>query len=198
MPMRSDIQLNSLREQLLSEPEKLFELERKFKEFRCLRDNDIERFIQNNAIVFEKSGLSRTYFYTLADTSSKKEKTGIAAYFSIAITAADFSGVGRSRREKILGRMPSRDRQDHFGGLLIAQFARNDHYNSATINGREMMCDCLEIVERGRDFTGGRTLYIDCKEPLVSYYEKFGFRLLRDAKDSSGLHTLFIGLPRIP
>jgi hypothetical protein len=196
--MRSDLHLNSLREQLLSEPAKLFELEKKFKEFRCVRDNDIERFIQSNAIAFEKSGLARTYFYTLSDTTGQKEKTGIAAYFSVTVTAADFSGIGRNKREKILGRMPSRNKQDYFGGLLIAQFARNDHYDTTVITGTEMMTDCLEIIECGRDFTGGRTLYVDCKEALVSYYEGFGFRLLKTEADGNGLYTLFMGLSRIP
>ena len=50
--MKADIRLNSLREQLLSEPEKLLELEKKFKEFCCVRDNDIESFIQSNAIYY--------------------------------------------------------------------------------------------------------------------------------------------------
>ena len=65
------------------------------------------------------------------------------------------------------------------------------------ITGKEMMADCLEVIERGRDFTGGRTLYVDCKQPLISYYEKFGFKLLKSEPDESRLYTLFIGLPRI-
>ncbi|MCL2807074.1 MAG: hypothetical protein FWD27_02760 [Coriobacteriia bacterium] len=195
--MRNDLRLNSLREQLHLNPEKLLDLEKKLKEFSCTRDNDIERFIQSNAIAFERSGLARTYFYTLLDKTSGKERTGIAAYFSVAITAADFSGVGRSKREKILGRTPARERQDYFGGLLIAQLARNDCYDGSVITGAELMSDCLEVIEQGRDFVGGRALYLDCKKALVPYYEKFGFKELRLSEDDSGLSTLFMGLPRI-
>jgi hypothetical protein len=195
--MRSNLRLNSLRKHLLSEPEKLPELEKKFKEFHCIRDNDIERFIQNNAVAFERSGLARTYFYTNDESDSFDEKMGIVAYFTVTVTAADFSGVGRNKREKILGRMPARDKQDFFGGLLIAQFARNDGYDGTYINGLEMMRDCLEVVESGRDYTGGRTLYVDCKKPLITYYENHGFRLLRAEPDANALYTLFTGLPRI-
>lgn len=118
---------------MLSQPAKLPEIEKMFKEFHCVRDNDIERFIQGNAIAFERSGLARTYFYTVGDMIGNPGEVGIIAYFSVTVTAADFSGVGRKKREKILGRMPARDRQDYFGGLLIAQFARNDYYSSADI-----------------------------------------------------------------
>jgi hypothetical protein len=61
-----------------------------------------------------------------------------------------------------------------------------------------MMVDCLEIVESGRDFTGGRTLYVDCKEALIPYYENLGFELLRTKLDDSELYTLFTNLSRIP
>ncbi|MDR1015655.1 MAG: hypothetical protein LBL86_11870 [Coriobacteriales bacterium] len=85
--MRGELRLNSLREQMPSEPERLPELERKFKEFHCIRDNDIERFIQNNALAFERSGLARTYFYTDDESDGFARKMSVVAYFTVTVTA---------------------------------------------------------------------------------------------------------------
>jgi hypothetical protein len=80
MLMRTDLSLNSLREQMLSEPLKLPVIKKMFKEFRCVRDGDIERFVQNNAVAFEKSGLARTYFYTIGNGLESRDEAGIAAF----------------------------------------------------------------------------------------------------------------------
>jgi hypothetical protein len=60
--MTNEQRLNSLREQLLTESTKLLELKTMFEGFSCSRNEDVERFIRINAIDFERSGISRTYF----------------------------------------------------------------------------------------------------------------------------------------
>ncbi|MDR1358042.1 MAG: hypothetical protein LBJ48_01605 [Coriobacteriales bacterium] len=192
--MRSDLQLLSLREQILEGSTKLFELNAQFKEFCCVRDEDVQTFIRDRAIRYERSGLSRTYFYV---TDRETEETDVAAYFSVAITSVDYTRVSRARREKVLGSTPGRVNRDHFGGLLIAQIARDDRFNESVISGTELIEACEEIIELGRNYLGGRVIYLDCKEELISLYERRGYKLLLDSPFENGLYKMTKTLPRL-
>ena len=97
--MRSDLEFVSLRNQLMeSTPELLKQL----REFRCARDKDVETFVNTQAIRYERSGMSRTYLYMVVNC----DKTDIAAYFTLAVTAADYTGISRNTRKKVLGGTP--------------------------------------------------------------------------------------------
>jgi predicted GNAT family N-acyltransferase len=189
--VRSDILLAPLREQILdSEPELL---ETQLREFRCIRDTDVEAFIQNRAIDYEESGLSRTFLYLGGDD----EKVEIVAYFTLALTSVNFTGISGKKRQKVLGRTPGRDSQDHFAGLLVGQFARCDGFDNTVISGTEMMHDCEGVIEEGRKYFGGKVLYLDCREHLRNYYERYGFLLLNQTSTETGLYKMFKVLPKL-
>jgi hypothetical protein len=196
MLMSSELRLNSLRELLLSESTRLPELITMFEEFCCARNEDVERFIRMNAIDFELSGISRTYFYTTQDMVNGVARNVVAAYFAIGVTATDFDDISGARRKRILGNTPLWDSQTHFGGLIIGQFARNERFDNSIISGKQIMYDCLEVLETGRDYVGGRLLYLDCHRVMVPYYEQFGFKLLKAHPDRQDLFTLFMPFPK--
>jgi hypothetical protein len=192
--MRSDLRLLSLREQILEGSTKLVELDTQFKEFCCARDEDVQTFIRNKAIKYERSGLSRTYFYTM---SREVKATDIVAYFSVAITSVDYTKVSRAKREKVLGSTPGRINRNHFGGLLIAQLARDDRFDENVISGAELVEACEEIIELGRNYLGGRVIYLDCKEAVVPLYEKNGYKLLLHTSFENGLYKMTKVLPKL-
>jgi hypothetical protein len=193
--MQDNLRLEPLREHLLNPATSLPNLQKQIGEFSCARDKDVETFLHTKAIEFELSGISRTYLYFLHSTG---KETSIAAFFSLAITSVDFSGVTKSRRQKVLGRTPGKLVQDDFGGLLIAQLARCDDYDSSVVDGKEILDNSLEVIADGRDILGGRAVYLDCKEPLVRYYEQYGFKALKtEPYDANGLYTMFMNLPKI-
>jgi hypothetical protein len=192
--MRADLQLLSLREQILEGSTKLFELDTQFKEFCCVRDEDVQTFIRDKAIRYERSGLSRTYFYT---TNRATQEVDVVAYFSVAITSVDYTRVSKARREKVLGGTPGRANRDHFGGLLIAQLARDDRYDESIISGIELIEACEEIIELGRDYLGGRVIYLDCKDVLLPLYERSGYRLLLHTPFENGLYKMTKTLPKL-
>jgi hypothetical protein len=195
MPMANLPELQSLRELIISAyPREL--LERQLREFSCKRDIDVETFMHSKAIDYEISGLSRTYLYQL-DNALPGDTLDIVAYFSVALTSVNFSGLSENRRRKVLGQTPGRSSQDNFAGLLIAQLARSDRYDTSTISGERMIGDCEAVIEIGRNYLGGKVAYLDCREPLIAYYERYGYRLVSERASVSGLYKMFKVLPKL-
>jgi hypothetical protein len=192
--MSSSVALASLSDLIKSiSSEKLLE---KLREFSCHLDNDVQTFIHDKAFGYEISGLSRTFIYTLSDTDASLGFS-IAAYFTTAITSVDFSEISKSFRERVLGGTPGRNNQNHFGGLLIAQLARNDSYGSEVLSGETIVGDCEHIIHQGRRFLAGKVIYLDSKEALIGFYEHNGYKVLGDSPVDSGLYRMFKVLPKL-
>ena len=190
--MINNLELISLQGQMKKSNPEL--LDKQIREFCCVKDPDVESFLKEKAIIFERSGISRTYFYV----TNNGPLSDIVAFFSVAITATDFKNIEKRHRSKILGATPYRDFHDHFGGLLVAQLARCDKYTSEDINGSELITAAEKTIEQGRVFLGGRVLYLDCKKPLVSLYEQNSYKLLQSDPYSNGLYKMFKMMPKIP
>jgi hypothetical protein len=187
--MRDDFVIYPLQQQIKeSKPEFLDKL---LKEFSCTKEPDVESFLQNYAIQYERIGLARTYLYILREG----DLSHITAYFSIAITATSFEGISKNRKSRVLGFKPGRNTKDHFGGILIGQLARADRYCSSDINGNEMIDDAEDIIEQGRYYIGGKIVYLDCREPLVGFYQQNGYTLVTPVPYPNGYYKMFKILP---
>jgi hypothetical protein len=186
--MRSDFKFVSLQNQIKDSKPELLDL--LIGEFSCAKDLDVAIFLKNNAVNYEKIGLSRTYLYI---TDEKHQR--IAAYFSVAIAATSFQGISKSRKAKVLGFKPGRDTKDHFGGILIGQLARADGFDSSDINGNKMIEDAEELIEHGRYYLGGKIVYLDCREPLITFYQENGYSLVTHEPFLNGYYKMFKTLP---
>ena len=182
--------LSSLQERIKDDNPEL--LDRMFKEFSCKKDCDVVSFLREKAIPYERSGVSRTYIYF-----SDAADFTIAAYFTVAITSTDFEGVTASRKAKVLGGKQGRSTKDHFGGILIAQLARNDCFSSDDINGKEMLFAAEKIIDNGRFYLGGKVIYIDCREPLITFYKENGYSLLSENPQTNNLFKMYKALPKL-
>jgi hypothetical protein len=181
----------SLRSQVKEGEQEL--LDRKIGEFFCAKDRDVEIFLKKSALRYEREGYGRTYLYTAFHNGHVL----IVAYFTIAITATSFLEVTKSRKRKVLHSKPGRDSQDHFGGILVGQLARADGFTSEDINGQEMLEDAEKIIELGREYLGGKLVYLDCKEKLIPFYEKNGYKPVRKEPYPSGYFKMYKILPEI-
>jgi hypothetical protein len=188
--MRNDIEFSALRLHYNEEPKLL---DQKIGEFSCTRDNDVERFLKNDAIRYEREGYGRTYLYSIYENGIAR----IVAFFTVAITSTDFRDVSKSRKRKVLHSKPGRDAQDFFGGILIGQLGRSDDFNSSDINGQEMINGAELIIEMGREHIGGKIVYLDCKAPLIPVYQQNGYNLVKEEPFASGYYKMFKILPPI-
>jgi hypothetical protein len=166
----------------------------KLKMFSCKRDEDVESFLREKAIRYEAKNYARTYLI-FDEESAEDSGPKIAAFFSIAITSTDYSGISKSKKSKVLGSKPGRETYDAFAGILVAQLARDDAYGSDFINGSEILNECERFIDHGREYLGGRIVYLDCRQPLISVYERSGYKLLSPEPYASGFYKMYKSLP---
>jgi len=154
--------------------------------FRCRRDSDIEDFLRNKAIPFEKAHKGRTYLVVGKESAESKELR-IQAYFSLALSNMRIQkGVSRTQRKRLNGIFAD----DLVPCFLIGQLARNDQHPEE-IGGDEIVAHAMSICKMGHDLVGGRFVRVDCRDipGLVDFYERNGFRRLQ-TDDKTGLLQL--------
>ncbi|MBP1920695.1 hypothetical protein [Youngiibacter multivorans] len=146
--------------------------------FVCSKDIDIENFIKQKAIMFEKLGKSRTFLVFDEDS----DKFNILGYYTIAIQVlkipSEFSnrrilkldGLSAKRNGEIITELPA---------ILIGQIGKNELYKD-NVTGHKIMEFCLNTIFDGQARLGGRLIILECKKVpyFYGFYEQFGFNKL--------------------
>lgn len=148
-------------------------------DFVCPQNKDIEDFLWNKAIEFEKQGVSTTYLIF----ASHKGNVRLFGFFAIAMKAMS---VPASRKlsdnlKRRLNRFAIRnnDTKEYLvPSILIAQLGKNhkDDLNKE-ITGDELLkiaCDKAKQIQR---LSSGKFIYLECEdeEKLINFYKRNGF-----------------------
>lgn len=104
----------------------------------------------------------------------------------------DFSGY-----IKILGKTPGHSSKDCFAGLLIGQFARRNGFDDNVVRGDKMMRDCCALIEKSRNYSDGKVRYLDRRQPLIQYYERYGFKIMGSEPSGFDLYKMFRVMPKL-
>lgn len=166
-------------------------IEEAFKKFSCQRETDLENFLVNKSITYENTDFGKTYLIVDED-KLKEEVFSIIAYFTIANTAVDISGISKKKKRAALGNHPGRDGLNFVSAYLIGQLGRNDDYTSDDLTGEQILNECYHAISSAALAVGGRLLVLECRECMFeNFYEKHGFKKLYDELSSEKLYTLF-------
>ena len=143
--------------------------------FVCKKDADIENFLKDRAIAFEKLGKSRTFLVFDED----KEDVNVLAYFTLALQVLKVPESLSNRKIKNFDGFNAKingERITEFPAILIGQVAKNDLYKEK-ITGFDLMQYCLNTLLDGQMRLGGRIIILECKNIsyLIDFYEMFGF-----------------------
>ncbi|MBQ8178913.1 MAG: hypothetical protein IJ026_00495 [Candidatus Methanomethylophilaceae archaeon] len=134
--------------------------------FRCSRDSDLGTFLHDRAIFYEKKGRARTYLIVDSDD----EHDTIVAYIPLAIThltVCEDTPLSKTIRKRM-------DLHDNMtDAYLIGQLAKDDRVEERM--GHELIRVAINLIRPGFEMFGCRTIRIDCKEPLLKFYEREGF-----------------------
>ena len=159
-----------------------------FSRFKCERDPDVSMFLKAHAIQNEGTGASRTYL-ALSSDALDEDRLEVVAFVTIAVTVTDYTDIDLGRRLQIMGRVPGVQTSNFFPGYLVAQLARDDRYTHEDFDASELLPFAEEMIADAISVVGGRFAYIDCRDELVSYYERQDYEsLFYDG--SRGLHKL--------
>ena len=157
--------------------ERIEVLDKVFSSFKCSQKNqDVEKFITELAIEFEKKRLSST-FLIFNDEELEKGNLVLDAFFSLALKVFEFTDeASKSDRKKACANDNSTP------AYLIGQLARNANTKSGL--GKETLIKAIEYIKNAQYYVGGRLVYLDCKDDLVKYYQKQGFKYIQKRKNS--------------
>ena len=141
--------------------------------FSCELDDDVEFYLHEKAILFQKMGISRTY---LVYAPYKKENV-LVGYFAIALkTMTVLPNVSPTLRKRLTGFKSS-----EFSAIpviLLGQLAKNyeSGYNSL-ISGEELLYLAFKKIIEAQRAVGGRIILVECKKHpyLINFYTKYGF-----------------------
>ncbi|RDU51323.1 hypothetical protein CQA49_09620 [Helicobacter sp. MIT 00-7814] len=143
------------------------------EDFSCSKNKDLEHFIRNKAIEFEKAHRSRTF---LILKSNKLE-----AFFTLSLNVLKTQGLSKSRIQKLSPRNNKKDTD--IPCILIGQFGKCD---GASIDGDLIMQTMLAILLDIRKYIGGKFVLLDSVnvEKVLDFYERHGFKRISFEKES--------------
>lgn len=159
--------------------------------------DDVEFFLHNKAIQFEKMDLARTYLVI----STFRSKAVLAGYFSIAnkpltIPRRQFHMLSKSMQKRLMG-VGHRTEQQSFviTGYLLGQLGKNfseDAQLARSCNGSDLLQLVYRKVAEAHRIMGGRILYLECEDndKIISFYRNNGFSLIEQFQSENGYRMM--------
>ena len=146
-------------------------------------NKDVEFFLHERCIQFEKVSLART---TLVFSSYKGESV-LVGYFAISskpltISKKNWHGLSKTVQRKLMP-MGYKTEQDNYAvsSILLGQLGLNFQYRDARlITGAELLSSAYEAIKIANEVVGGLVLYVEAdNEPhLRQFYINNGFSQL--------------------
>ena len=134
------------------------------KTFKCSKNLDLQDFLHNKALTFEKNLRARTYIYIDNDTKA------IVAYFTIAISTLHTQSIS-SQTIKLLDGY--QDDVKTIPCFLIGQLGKADKFEKKKI-GEYILEDSVDIIDESHRSLGARFILLDAinNDKLISFYQK--------------------------
>ncbi|MCL2488792.1 MAG: N-acetyltransferase [Oscillospiraceae bacterium] len=146
--------------------------------YSCPINPDVEGFLRDKAIEFDRQGLSATHLVF----TSYRDQTVLAGYYTLALKIITISEkkISNTIRRKLI-KYASRDQSMKCFNIpapLIAQLGKNyTHSYNKLITGDELLKLACEKVAQIQQAAGGKVVYLECEDipKLISFYSDNGF-----------------------
>lgn len=170
------------------------ELVRFLSSFSCTQDEDIESFLYNRAVEFERLAKSRTYLICdqdqFVDADTDIRSLIIYGYISVALKVLSVPDEMSNRARKEIDGFSAKIRGEQikdFPCYLIGQLARASNVPKESVAGKEIIDLACDIIADAVQTVGGRYLMIECHDnaKLVQFYERNYFKEIAKIKDGN-------------
>lgn len=169
--------------------------------FTCNRDKDIDYFLHEKSIEFEKLGKARTYLICNQEQLDKKDfcldQLLICGYITLALKVLsvppETSINTRKKLDGLSGKIHGKA-IENFPCYLIGQLARNDSVTKKMLPGEELLRFSYDIIATVVEAIGGRYIMIECRdeEGLLSFYSQNDFKRMSESSDGDYLQIQMI------
>lgn len=162
--------------------------------FLCAYDEDIQNFLHNRAIEFERLSKSRTYLIVSEEQFENPEiafdEFTIYGYISLAVKVFTVPEETSNRQRQQLGGFSAKEHGkqiSNFPCYLIGQLARNSNVPKDSISGADLLKFAYDMIAISVDAVGGRNILVEChnNKKLVHFYLDNGFDTISKMPDES-------------
>lgn len=161
-------------------------------QFQCKKEKDLETFLNSKSIIYDTSNLGKTSLLVDKDLFGQGVFK-VMAFFTISHTSLDISNMSNSKKRKVFGNFPGRDKKNTMPAFLIGQIGRSDDYNANDLNGEILLQECYAEIEKARKIIGGNLILLECREYMFDkFYKDKGFHKISESLSSDNLYTLYI------
>lgn len=162
------------------------------------KPHDVEYFLHNKAIEFEKHDIARTYLVF----SSYQGAKILVGYYSLSnkpliIAKKNFAKLSNSLKKRLMGFGHKTEQENYeIRGFLLGQLGKNysnEAIKSKAVTGKDLLQLANDSMMISYKATGGRIFYLECEDSasLKEFYNQAGFREIESFKSPTGL-CLFI------
>lgn len=151
------------------------------KTFVCAKNADVQDFLHNKAITFERNLRSCTYLYV-----SNADKS-VAGYFSIGITYTLTNKLDKAVVKFLDGYT---DETIAIPCYLIGQLGKSDICKEKI--GSFLLDDALSIIDKSQDSLKGRFVLIDSvnDDRVINFYKENSFIALENDKSLKSIKMI--------
>ncbi len=160
--------------------------------FSCTDDEDIESFLHNRAVEFEKLSKSRTYL--ICDEEQMEynsiDHVTIYGYVSVALKILTIPEDTSNRMRKELDGFSAKLHGEPVHDIpcyLIGQLSRNSHVPKAALSGADLIRFACDVIAMSVEAVGGRYIMIECRdrEKLLQFYQQNSFKEIARIPDKN-------------
>jgi len=159
--------------------------------FTCPRNIDVETFLKNKAIRFEKTGTSRTYLIL------NNENGEILGYFSLSFKslALDTSKISATQVKRLDG---ISKHAKNIKVFLIGQIGKNSQIENNPLSLKIILSEIYGVIAQVQSLIGGRVIVLECEDHprLINLYESHGYKVI-DITEQESLKTLYIAISEV-
>lgn len=163
--------------------------------------NDVEFFLHQKAINFEKMALSTTYLLF----SPCNGENILVGYFSLAnkpltMSKKNYNNLN-NRQQRALCQNGSKTESGGYrvNSYLIGQVGKNyseDAIRIKAINGTQILTLAYDMVLKAKELINARYVWIECEDTpkLRNFYNDFGFEVIENYETNSELVVMVMKL----
>jgi len=155
--------------------------------FSC-RDGDVESFLKEKALDFDKRHISRTYL-VIDREAYIGDKVMLLGYYTITIKTLDFGqNLSKSKIKRIGGFTSDITSTE---AILIGQLGKDQNHKNA-IDGKTIMDYAVETVYAIHNLAGRRIVFLECSDndKIVKFYQDNGFIFLQSSDGGEYLQMI--------